>query len=55
MSLYETDETREMNLVQLQRVVLLKQLELQNLQIEREKRELEKYKGTDRSTQTDFN
>ncbi|KAG8252356.1 hypothetical protein J6590_059214 [Homalodisca vitripennis] len=51
---YETDETKELSLPQLQRLVLLKQLELQNLQIEKEKREAEKNKGVEKSTQTDY-
>lgn len=37
---YETEETKDMSLPQLQRVVLLKNLELQNLQIQKEKKEL---------------
>jgi hypothetical protein len=35
VSLYETEETKDMSLPQLQRVVSLKQLELQHLQIEK--------------------
>ncbi|KAG8276822.1 hypothetical protein J6590_056188 [Homalodisca vitripennis] len=52
---YESDETKEeLSLPQLQRLVLLKQLELQNLQIEKENREAEKNKGVEKSTQTDY-
>jgi hypothetical protein len=49
----ETDETKDLSLSQLQRVVLLKQLQLLNLQIDREKKELEKNKKVDESTQTE--
>lgn len=54
VGLYETEETKDMPLPQLQRVVLLKLFELQNLQIQKEKEELEKTQGTDKFTQTDF-
>ncbi|KAG8277334.1 hypothetical protein J6590_044877 [Homalodisca vitripennis] len=51
---YETDKTKELSLPQLQRLVLLKQLELQNMKIEKEKREAENNKVVEKSTQADY-
>lgn len=42
--LYETDETKDLTIPQLQRVVLLQQMELQKIQIEKEKLLLENLK-----------
>ncbi|KAG8281910.1 hypothetical protein J6590_049974 [Homalodisca vitripennis] len=52
---YETGETKDLNTPQLQRLVLLQQLELQKIQIEKEKIELQKLKGgtVEKETQTD--
>lgn len=52
---YENDETKDMSTSQLQRVVLLQQLKLQQLQIEKEQKQLEMINKTysDKEVQTD--
>jgi hypothetical protein len=52
--LYESEETKELSTSQLQRMALLQQIELDKIQLERERLQISKMKNNcDKSTQTD--